>query len=138
MTTLDPRQLWRHTDSKGNPGACKTTHLLHAWLKNGKFVEKWHKKTGFYSAGLGGAIRDIANASRGSLFNPASTESEFQHWRRLSLCCLIVEYRIDLTRSHVDASRYCLFDHAAIRISAAKRGFYNGMWVFIQNKMIDR
>ncbi|HBX7749650.1 TPA: hypothetical protein MIG23_04235 [Klebsiella pneumoniae] len=32
-------------------------HLLHAWLKNGKFAEKWHKKTGFYSAGFGWSMR---------------------------------------------------------------------------------
>ncbi|MBZ7634891.1 hypothetical protein FML11_16545 [Klebsiella oxytoca] len=32
-------------------------HLLHAWLKNGKFAEKWHKKTGVYSAGLCGSMR---------------------------------------------------------------------------------
>nr|HAO7046253.1 hypothetical protein [Escherichia coli] len=52
MTTLDPRQLWRRTARTGNFGACKTMHLLHAWLKNGKFAEKWHKKTGFNGAGL--------------------------------------------------------------------------------------
>ncbi|EAS2002560.1 hypothetical protein A7K78_11000 [Salmonella enterica] len=27
-------------------------HLLHAWLKNGKFAEKWLKKTGIFGAGL--------------------------------------------------------------------------------------
>ncbi|EAM7397627.1 hypothetical protein NW19_09400 [Salmonella enterica] len=28
-------------------------HLLHARLKNGKFAENWHRKTGFNGAGLG-------------------------------------------------------------------------------------
>ncbi|EAS2404958.1 hypothetical protein G3J71_002023 [Salmonella enterica] len=36
MTTLDPRQLWRRTARTGKPDACKTMHLLHARLKNGK------------------------------------------------------------------------------------------------------
>ncbi|EPO6662125.1 hypothetical protein ACV822_004540 [Klebsiella aerogenes] len=53
MTTLDPRQLWRRTTRTANPGACKTMHLLHARLKNGKFAGKWHKKTGIKGAGLG-------------------------------------------------------------------------------------
>ncbi|ENV9536367.1 hypothetical protein ACFK7N_001664 [Salmonella enterica] len=52
MTTLDPRQLWRRTARTGKPDACKTMHLLHAWLKNGKFARKWHKKTGINGAGL--------------------------------------------------------------------------------------
>ncbi|EGC1701940.1 hypothetical protein HV135_18545 [Citrobacter sp. RHBSTW-00229] len=52
MTTLDPRQLWRRTTRTGKPDACKTMHLLHAWLKNGKFAGKWHKKTGILGAGL--------------------------------------------------------------------------------------
>ncbi|EBV3791814.1 hypothetical protein DOJ49_19395 [Salmonella enterica subsp. enterica serovar Stanley] len=53
MTTLDPRQLWRRTTRTGNPDACKTMHLLHAWLKNGEIAGKWHKKTGIHGAGLG-------------------------------------------------------------------------------------
>ncbi|EFS2017054.1 hypothetical protein HX144_003503 [Salmonella enterica] len=52
MTTLEPRQLWRRTARKEKSGACKTTHLLHARLKNGKFAEEWHKKTGIHGAGL--------------------------------------------------------------------------------------
>ncbi|EMV40203.1 hypothetical protein AD05_3268 [Escherichia coli 5-366-08_S4_C2] len=27
-------------------------HLMHARLKNGKFAEKWHKKTGIQGAGF--------------------------------------------------------------------------------------
>ncbi|EEH5405951.1 hypothetical protein GWC25_10865 [Salmonella enterica subsp. enterica] len=53
MTNLDPRQLWRRTARTGKSDACKTMHLLHARLKNGKFAEKWHKKTGIHGAGLG-------------------------------------------------------------------------------------
>ncbi|WP_171021446.1 hypothetical protein [Escherichia sp. E4385] len=53
MTTLDPLQLWRRTARTGNPGACKTMHLLHARLKNGVIAEKWHKKIGIHGAGLG-------------------------------------------------------------------------------------
>ncbi|HIE2034321.1 TPA: hypothetical protein ACXKHY_003414 [Salmonella enterica] len=52
MTTLDPRPLWRRTARAGKPDACKTMHLLHAQLKNGKFAGKWHKKTGIHGAGL--------------------------------------------------------------------------------------
>ncbi|EIT7707146.1 hypothetical protein L3E40_002421 [Escherichia coli] len=44
MTTLDPRQHWQRTARTGNPGACKTMHLLHAGLKNGKFAENGIKK----------------------------------------------------------------------------------------------
>lgn len=112
-------------------------HLLHARLKSGEIAEKWHKKPALIVP-VGAVSTGQANASRGSLFNPASTESEFQHRRRLPLYCLIVEYRIDLTRSHVDACRYGLFDNAAIGISAVKRCFYNGMRVIIQNQMVDR
>ncbi|EFU6864266.1 hypothetical protein HT148_000369 [Salmonella enterica] len=57
MTTLDPRQLWWRTARTGKPDACKTMHLLHAWLKNGKFAEKLHKKTGIFGAGLNQVYR---------------------------------------------------------------------------------
>ncbi|EPR1415761.1 TPA: hypothetical protein OT044_003851 [Citrobacter koseri] len=53
MVTLDPRQLWQRKARTGNPGACKTMHLLHARLKNEEIAEKWHKKTGIQGAGLG-------------------------------------------------------------------------------------
>ncbi|HFN1184455.1 TPA: hypothetical protein ACQ7D9_004505 [Klebsiella pneumoniae] len=52
MTTLDPRQLWRRTARTGNPGTCKTMHLLHAQLKNRGISKKWHKKTGIQGAGF--------------------------------------------------------------------------------------
>ncbi|MDM6719569.1 hypothetical protein [Escherichia coli] len=64
MTTLDPRQLWRRTARTGNPGACKTMHLLHARLKNGEIAEKWHKKTGIHGAGLGRVVLVLLAAKR--------------------------------------------------------------------------
>ncbi|HGH2723236.1 TPA: hypothetical protein ACJH2U_003117, partial [Salmonella enterica subsp. enterica serovar Saintpaul] len=45
--TLDPRQIWRRTARSGKSDACKTMHLLHAWLKNGEIAGKWHKKPAF-------------------------------------------------------------------------------------------
>lgn len=137
-------QLHDHSDSapalaahgqNGQPRRMQNHAPVACTAKNGKFAENDIKNL-HSGCRFGSVSTGQANASRGSLFNPASTESEFQHRRRLSY--LIVEYRIDFARSHVDACRYGLFDHATISISAAKSCFYNGMRVFIQNQMVDR
>ncbi|HGH2724818.1 TPA: hypothetical protein ACJH2U_004774, partial [Salmonella enterica subsp. enterica serovar Saintpaul] len=62
--TLNPYQLWRRTARTGKSDACKTMHLLHARLKNGKFAGKWHKKTGILGAGLNRFIEVTCRAMR--------------------------------------------------------------------------
>ncbi|EGQ4742127.1 hypothetical protein I3H76_003885 [Salmonella enterica subsp. enterica serovar Apapa] len=82
MTTLDPLQLWRRTARTGKPDACKTMHLLHAWLKNGKFAEKLHKKTGIFGAGLGLVLSQLLAAQCANNTVEATTGNNQQKNRR--------------------------------------------------------
>lgn len=77
MTTLDPRQLWRRTARTGNHYACKTMHLLHARLKNGKFAENWHKKTGFNGAGWGRSLGDRLTPRGARCSTPPALKASF-------------------------------------------------------------
>ncbi|QET58553.1 hypothetical protein FOB25_19880 [Citrobacter portucalensis] len=77
MTTQDPRQLWRRTNRTGIPDACKTMHLLHARLKNGKFAEKWHNKIGFNRAGWGRSLRDRLTPRGARCSTPQALKTSF-------------------------------------------------------------
>ncbi|HCL5245010.1 TPA: hypothetical protein N2F83_004703 [Salmonella enterica] len=57
-------------------------HLLHAWLKNGKFAEKLHKKTGIFGAGLGLVLSQLLAAQCANNTVEATTGNNQQKNRR--------------------------------------------------------
>lgn len=105
----------------------------HAALKKSENRGKRHKKTG-----LNEPVNSHSLTPRGaSCSTPPALKTSF-NTDGVIAGLLIVKNRLNLTCSHVDSCRYGLFYHATICICAAKRCFYNGMRVFIQNQVVDR
>ncbi|EAM6167894.1 hypothetical protein B6T47_16855 [Salmonella enterica] len=52
-------------------------HLLHARLKNGKFAEKWHKKTDFNGTGHGRMLRGRLTPRGARCSTPPALKASF-------------------------------------------------------------
>jgi hypothetical protein len=77
MTTLDPLSaLAAHGQNVAIP-AHETMQRMHARLKTGNSRKNGIKKPALMVPVWGGYYQGQANASRGSLFNPASTGTSF-------------------------------------------------------------